>query len=46
MNLEESDSFKERLERNSRQKRGVVVTMVFCALAIVILFIMIAVIKP
>lgn len=45
MNLEESDSFKERLERNSRQKRGVVVTMIFCALAIVILFIMIAVIK-
>lgn len=45
MNLEESDSFKERLERNSRQKRGVVVTMVFCAFAIVILAIMIGVIK-
>lgn len=45
MNLEESDSFKERLEKNSRQKRGVVVTMIFCAFAIVILAIMIGVIK-
>ena len=42
MNFEESDSFKNELERNARSKRGVVISLAFCAFLIVCLLILIA----
>ena len=42
MNLEQSDSFKNELERNARSKRNVVISLVFCSFLIVLLVILIA----
>lgn len=42
MNFEESDSFKSELERNARSRRGVVISLAFCAFIIVCLLILIA----
>lgn len=42
MNFEESDSFKNELERNARSKRNVVISLAFCAFIIVCLLILIA----
>lgn len=45
MNLEQSDSFKNELERNARSKKNVVISLVFCAFLIVCLVILIAFLK-
>ena len=45
MNLEESDSFKEKLERNNRHRKGVVLSIVLCACLIALLFILILILK-
>ena len=42
MNFEQSDSFKNELERNARSKRGVVISLAFCAFIIVCLLVLIA----
>lgn len=42
MNLEQSDSFKNELERNARSKKNVVLSLVFCAFLVVLLIILIA----
>lgn len=45
MNLEESDLYRERLEKNTRNRRGVMLSIVLCALLIVGLVAMIALIQ-
>lgn len=45
MNLEQSDSFKNELERNARSKKNVVISLVFCAFLIVLMVVLIAVLK-
>lgn len=45
MNLEQSDSFKNELERNARSRKNVVISLVFCAFLIVCLVILIAFLK-
>ena len=45
MNYEESDSFKNELERNARSKRNVMISIVFCAVLIAFLFILIMVLQ-
>lgn len=45
MNLEQSDSFKNELERNARSKRNVVISLVFCAFLIVLMVILIVFLK-
>lgn len=40
MNLEESDVFKQQLERNDRGKKSVLVSIIFCTLLVVLLFIL------
>ena len=45
MNFEQSDSFKNELERNARSKRNVVISLVFCAFLIVLMVILIAFLK-
>lgn len=45
MNLEESDLYKERLEKNTRKRRGVMLSIVLCAFLIALLFIMIVILK-
>lgn len=45
MNFEQSDSFKNELERNARSRRGVVISLVFCAVIIVCLLFLIAFLK-
>ena len=45
MNFEESDSFKSELEKNARSRRGVVISLAFCAFIIVCLLILISFIR-
>jgi len=45
MNLQESDLYKEKLEKNTRNRRGVMLSIVLCAFLIAFLFIMIIVLK-
>ncbi len=45
MNLEESDLYKEKLEKNTRKRRGVMLSIVLCAFLIAFLFIMIMILK-
>lgn len=45
MNLEESDSFRDEIEKNTRKRRGVMLSIVLCAFLVVLLFIMIAMIR-
>ena len=41
MNLEESDLFKEKIEKNTRSRRTVLISIVFCAILVAFLFILI-----
>ena len=45
MNLEESDSFAEELEKNRRRKRGVMISIILCAFLVALLMFMISIIK-
>ena len=45
MNLQESDLYKEKLEKNTRNRRGVMLSIVLCAFLIAFLFIMIMILK-
>ncbi len=45
MNLEESDSYKEEIEKNIRQRRSVVLSIVICAMVAALLFVMIMILK-
>ena len=45
MNFEQSDSFKNELERNARSRKNVVISLVFCAFIIVCLLVLIAFLK-
>ena len=45
MNFEQSDSFKNELERNARSKKNVVISLVFCAFLVVMLVILITFLK-
>ena len=45
MNFEQSDSFKNELERNARSKKNVVISLVFCAFLVVMLVILIVFLK-
>ena len=45
MNLEESDLYKEKLEKNNRHRKSVMLSIVLCAILIVFLFILIAILK-
>lgn len=45
MNLEESDSFREEIESNTRKRRGVMLSIVLCAILVALLFFLIIMIK-
>ena len=45
MNFDDSDSYKKSIEKNTRQRRAVMISIVFCALLVVLLFFLIATIK-
>lgn len=45
MNLEESDRYKERLEKNTRHRRGVMLSIVLCGCLVAFLFILIIILK-
>ena len=45
MNLEESDSFKDEIEKNIRQRRSVMLSIVVCAMIAALLFVMIMILK-
>lgn len=45
MNLEESDLYKERLEKNTRHRRSVMLSIVLCAVLVVFLFALIMILK-
>lgn len=45
MNLEESDSFRDELEKNSKKKKLVIISIILCAFLIVLLFAMIIAIQ-
>ena len=45
MNLEESDSFAEELEKNRRRKRGVMISIILCAFLVALLMVIISIIK-
>lgn len=45
MNLEESDSFKDEIEKNIRQRRSVMLSIVICAMVAALLFVMIMILK-
>lgn len=45
MNLEESDSYKENLEKRDRKRRGVMLTIILCGMMIALLFVMICVLS-
>ncbi len=45
MNLEESDLYREKLEKNTRNRKGVMLSIVLCALLIVGLVAMIAILQ-
>ncbi len=44
MNLEESDVFKEELEKNSRSKKSVLISIIFCSFLVVLLFILLRIV--
>ena len=41
MNLEESDAFKEQLEKNSKHKKNVMISIIACVFAIILLVVLI-----
>ena len=45
MNLEESDAFKEELEKNSRHKKNVMISIIVCVLVLIILIALIVYIQ-
>ena len=45
MNLQESDSFKEQIEKNTRQRKTVMLSIVVCAMIAALLFVMIMILK-
>lgn len=45
MNLEQSDSFKEQIEKNTKKRRGVMLSIALCACLIAFLFIMIKILQ-
>lgn len=45
MNLEESDLYKERLEKNTRHRRSVMLSIVLCGFLVAFLFILIMVLR-
>ena len=45
MNLEQSDSFKEQIEKNTRQRKSVMLSIVLCAFLIAFLFILIMILR-
>lgn len=45
MNLEQSDSFKDEIEKNTRRRKGVMLSIVLCACLIAFLFILIMILK-
>lgn len=45
MNLEQSDSFKDEIEKNTRRRKGVMLSIVLCAFLIAFLFILIMILK-
>lgn len=44
MNLEESDLFKEELEKNNRNKRNVLISIIFCGILMILLIALIRII--
>ncbi len=44
MNLEQSDAFKEELEKNSKSKKGVLISIVFCTFLVILLFILLRIV--
>ena len=44
MNLEESDVFKEELEKNSKSKKNVLISIVFCTFLVILLFIILRIV--
>lgn len=44
MNLEESDVFKEELEKKSRSQKGVLISIVFCVFLAVLLFVLLRIV--
>ena len=44
MNLEESDVFKEELEKKNRSQKGVLISIVFCGFLVVLLFILLRIV--
>lgn len=44
MNLEESDVFKEELEKNNRNKRNVLISIIFCGILMILLIVLIRII--
>ena len=45
MNLEESDSFKNEIEKNTRQRRTVMLSIVVCAMIAALLFVLIMILQ-
>ncbi len=45
MNLEQSDSYKDEIEKNTRRRKGVMLSIVLCAFLIAFLFIIIMILK-
>ena len=45
MNLEESDAFKAELEKNSRHKKNVMISIIVCVVILVLLIALIMYIK-
>lgn len=45
MNLEQSDSFKDEIEKNTKRRKGVMLSIVLCACLIAFLFILIMILK-
>ncbi len=45
MNLEESDSYKDQIEKNTRNRRSVMLSIVLCAFLMAFLFIIIMILK-
>lgn len=45
MNLEESDSYKDEIEKNTRHRKSVMLSIILCAFLVALLFIMIMILK-
>ena len=45
MNLDESDSYKKAIEKNTRQRKVVMLSIAFCAVLVALLFFLIVTIK-